>query len=138
MGVLTDGKKKITIFAESEEESIENTVAQYPVQAGNLVTDHTQRSSFDWTFEGKLFGKDHNEINNQWSQLISWQYSGTLLQWDGAIHHGNLMLSNITKTYDEGGFKNALKVNIELKEVHTVSTSFVKVQHVGPVAPKPA
>ena len=48
-----------------------------------------------------------------------------------------MILTNITKTYDEGGFKNAIKVVLEFKEAHIVSTSFVKVQHVGPVKPTP-
>lgn len=137
MATLSDGKKKVVISAESEEESIENTVAQYPVQSGNLVTDHTQRASIGWTVEGKIYGKNHSEINNSWQQLISWQYNGNRIFWSGAITHGDVILTNITKTYDEGGFKNAIKVVLEFKEAHIVSTSFVKVQHVGPVKPTP-
>ena len=137
MATLSDGKKKVVISAESEEESIENTVAQYPVQSGNLGTDHTQRASIDWTVEGKIYGKNHNEINNAWQQLISWQYNGNRIFWSGAITHGDVILTNITKTYDEGGFKNAIKVVLEFKEAHIVSTSVVKVQHVGTVKPTP-
>ena len=66
---------------------------------------------------------------------MSWQYSGNTLSWRGAIVHSNLMLVKITKTYDEGGFKNALKVDLELREVKTVASSYTAVKHVGPVNP---
>ncbi|KRL81812.1 hypothetical protein FC36_GL001407 [Ligilactobacillus equi DSM 15833 = JCM 10991] len=135
MAKLTDGKKTVEIFALSEEESIENKVSQYPVQSGNPITDHTQRESFTETFSGWIKGKDHNEINDKWSQLMNWQYAGASLTWHGAIIHGNLMLTNITKTYEDGGFKNALKVDLELREVKTVSASYAAVKHVGPVNP---
>ena len=55
--------------------------------------------------------------------------------WHGAIYKGDLILENITKDYDEGGFKNAIKVSIKFKEAKTVQSSFVRVQHVGPITP---
>ena len=47
MGKLTDGKKTIEIFAESEKESITNKVAQYSIQSGDAIIDHTQRESIE-------------------------------------------------------------------------------------------
>lgn len=137
MATLSDGKKTITISAESEDEEIENTVAQYPVQSGNLVTDHTQRASIGWKVEGKLYGKNHNEINNSWNQLVAWQYNGDRIFWNGAISHRDIIIEKVSKSYRDGGFENAVWVTLELKEAHIVSTSFVKVQHVGPVKPTP-
>lgn len=65
MGKLTDGKKTIEIFAESEKESITNKVAQYSIQSGDAIIDHTQRESIEWEMAGLIFGKDHNDINNK-------------------------------------------------------------------------
>lgn len=135
MSTLSDGKKTISIFAESEEENIENVVAQYPIQSGNLVTDHTHQSAIVWTIDGKIYGKNHTEINSIWKQLMDWEYAGTQLTWRGAVTRHSVALTNITKTYDDGGFRNAVKVSIEFKEIRLVSTSFVKVKHVGPVKP---
>lgn len=135
MAQLTDGAKTIDITAESEEEVITNKVAQYSIQSGDAIIDHTQRETIEWTMTGLIYGRDHNEINNKWLQLITWQYAGTVLFWKGAIYKGSLILENITKTYDEGGFKNAIKVSIKFKEAKTVESSFVKVQHVGPITP---
>lgn len=103
MGKLTDGKKTIEIFAESEKESITNKVAQYSIQSGDAIIDHTQRESIEWEMAGLIFGKDHNDINNKWLQLITWQFAGNVLFWHGAIYKGDLILENITKDYDEGG-----------------------------------
>ncbi len=135
MGKLTDGKKTIEIFAESEKESITNKVAQYSIPSGDAIIDHTQRESIEWEMAGLIFGKDHNDINNKWLQLITWQFAGNVLFWHGAIYKGDLILENITKDYDEGGFKNAIKVSIKFKEAKTVQSSFVRVQHVGPITP---
>lgn len=135
MAQLTDGAKTVDIFAESEEEAITNKVAQYSIQSGDAIVDHTQRETIEWTMTGLIYGRDHNDINNKWLQLITWQYAGTVLFWKGAIYKGSLILENITKTYDEGGFKNAIKVSIKFKEAKTVESSFVKVQHVGPITP---
>ncbi len=62
MAKLTDGKKTVDIFAESEQEEVVNKVAQYSVQSGNAISDHTQRESIEWTMTGLIQGKDHNEI----------------------------------------------------------------------------
>ncbi|WP_076149763.1 LysM peptidoglycan-binding domain-containing protein [Ligilactobacillus murinus] len=135
MAKLTDGKKTVDIFAESEQEEIVNKVAQYSVQSGNAISDHTQRESIEWTMTGLIQGKDHNEINNKWAQLMDWQYRGVVLSWRGAIYRDDFLIESMTKDYDEGGFKNAIKVNIKFKGVTTVQSSFVRVQHVGPITP---
>lgn len=135
MAKLSDGKKTVDIFAESEQEEIVNKIAQYSVQSGNAISDHTQRESIEWTMTGLIQGKDHNEINNKWAQLMDWQFRGVVLSWRGAIYRDDFLIESMTKDYDEGGFKDAIKVNLKFKGVTTVQSSFVRVQHVGPITP---
>lgn len=139
MGILSDGKTKLEFSAESEEETIKNNVAQHPVQRGQPIADHTQRESKDWQFSGKLYAANQHEIDVKYQKLLDWQYNGTLLTYNGAIHHNNIIIEELNKTYEDGGFKNALKITLSLKNVNLVSTSFVKATHVGPKTPsKPA
>lgn len=139
MGVLSDGKTKLDLFIENEQETITNKVAQYPVQRGQPIIDHTQRENKSWQFEGKIFGNNQHDIDTKFSKLLDWQYQGTLLTYNGAIHHSNLIIQELSKTYDDGGFRNAIKINITLQNISIVSSSFVKATHVGAKAPtKPA
>jgi LysM repeat protein len=128
MGTLKAGKKKVEIFAESENENISNKVAQYPVQNGQPVVDHTQRESKTWEFTGKIFGKNQSDIDKKYQQLISWQYHGDLLTYRGAIKHSNIIIETLEKTYEDGGMKNALTVTINLRHVRKVKSSFKKKQ----------
>ncbi|KRO15904.1 LysM peptidoglycan-binding domain-containing protein [Lacticaseibacillus saniviri] len=135
MAVLSDGKKKVEISFESEEEAIQNTIATHPVQRGNPIVDHTQRESQTWEFKGKIFGKNQTEIDKKFQQLINWQFYGNLLTYHGAVHHGNMLISELHKTYDEGGYKNALEIDISLTWVMTVTSSFVGAKNTGPKSP---
>ncbi len=56
MAVLAVGNEQVVIHVEREEEETTNTVSKYPIQAGNNITDHTQREEQTFTFEGLLFG----------------------------------------------------------------------------------
>lgn len=131
MGVFSDGKTKVTISVENEEESIKNTVAQYPVQRNTPLADHTQRQSKDWTFSGKIYGKDLHACGVIYSKLINWQYFGTLLTYTGAIKHNKMLITDLEKTYEEGGFVNAIKFNMSLTNVRIVNESVTKAKHVG-------
>lgn len=138
MGVLKAGKVSIKISAETEDEDLALKVSQYPVQSGNAITDHVQQESETWSLEGKIYGKNTADVDKKYQQLLNWSNSGTLLRYDGAIHHGNMMITSLHKTYDSGGFTNAIKFNMELQYVAVVKTSFTKAKHVGPKKPKPA
>ena len=63
MAIITDGKKTVTLRLDSESEEYTSTVSQYPIQSGNPVTDHTQRSASTWTFTGRIYGTQ-SQINN--------------------------------------------------------------------------
>ena len=135
MAVLKKGNVGITLFVESEEEEITNKVAQYPVQSGNNITDHTQRESLTWTFEGKIFGKNMAEVDRKYSQLVSWQHDGALLVYTGAIRRSSMLITDLHRTQDEGGFANAIKFDMELTHVEIAQSSFVKAVNVGPKKP---
>lgn len=135
MAVLKKDKVGITLFVESEEEEITNKVAQYPVQSGNNITDHTQRESLTWSFEGKIFGKNMAEVDRKYGQLVSWQHDGALLVYTGAIRRSSMLITNLHRTQDEGGFSNAVKFDMELTHVEIAKSSFVKAVNVGPKKP---
>ena len=135
MAVLRDGKKSITISVESEQEAIQNTVAQHPVNRGDPIVDHTQRESYVWDFDGKIYGKDQKAVDSQYTQLMNWQRNGTLLQYIGAVRGANMLITDLHKTYDDGGFSNAVKFSMSLTNVTIVTTSFVKAVNVGVKAP---
>ena len=137
MATLKKGNVGVEIFSESEEEEITNKVAQYPVQSGNNITDHTQRESLTWTFEGKIFGKNKAEIDRKYGQLVNWQHDGSLLTYTGAIRRSSMLITNLHRTEDEGGFANAIKFSMELTHVEVVKSSFVKAVNVGPKKPSP-
>lgn len=123
MGVLSDGKKKLKLFIKTEEETATQNVAKYPVQRGQPIIDHTQADSKTWNFEGWIQGKDQKTIDATYQQLLSWQFYGNLLTWNGAVHHPNMIISELHKSYDNGGMKNALAITISLTWVNLVKSS---------------
>lgn len=135
MAILKKDKVSVEIFVESEEEEITNKVAQYPVQTGNNITDHTQQESWSWTFEGKLFGKDMAEVDRKYDQLVSWQHKGELVAYNGAIRRANMLITNLHRTHEDGGFANAVKFEMELTHVELAFSSFVNNKNVGPKKP---
>jgi LysM repeat protein len=142
MGVFSDGKTTLEISAENEEETISNKVAQYPIQTtnpanNNPITNHTQRESKGWTFDGKVYGANQAEVTARWNIMQAWQQAGTPLTYTGAIYHKNILIQELVKTYDEGGFKNAVKFNVTLTNVSFVVSSFVKATNTGFKKPSP-
>ena len=135
MGVLSDGKKKIKISMLKEEETIENNVAQYPVQRGQPIVDHTQRQSKTWEMEGQLQGKNQKAIDALYTQLLNWQYAGTLLTWTGAIRHPSILIAKLNKSYSDGGFVNALPITLSLTAVTLVKTPAGAKKSKGPKKP---
>jgi LysM repeat protein len=131
MGVLSDGKTQIQISFESEDEAFDNQVASHPVQNGQPMTDHVQQQSQIWQMDGKIYGTNQQEIDNKFGTLIGWSQNGVLLSYNGAVHIGSIVIQAMNKTYDEGGFKNAVKLSMTLQEVRVVSTSFVAVTNTG-------
>lgn len=136
MGILSDGKKKIELFVTDENETSTNTVAQYPVQRGQPIIDHTQSQGKTWSFEGWIKGKDQKEIDAKYQQLLSWQFYGNLLTWTGAIRHPNMLISELNKSYTDGGMKDAIKFTISLTWVNLVNgTKKTAKKSQGPKSP---
>ena len=64
-------------------------------------------------------------------QLLNWSQGSTLLQFRGAIRHNGMLISHLEKTYDDGGFQNAVKFNISLTAVYTVNVYWAKAKNSG-------
>ena len=68
---------------------------------------------------------------------MSWQHDGALLVYTGAIRRSSMLITNLHRTEDDGGFVNAIKFSMELTHVEIVKSSFVKAVNVGPKKPSP-
>lgn len=149
-GVLKHKNKKIVVHATSESEDSTNTVSSYPIQGGNAMVDHTQRDKRTWEISGKLIatatkakykkvgkhkklvrkGKSAQaKLRKTYAQLVTWQTHGYLLRYDGAIHESNVIITELTKTFDEGGMKNAVKFSMTLQKVYVPGKKGSKKHH---------
>ncbi|MFC6178258.1 LysM peptidoglycan-binding domain-containing protein [Weissella sagaensis] len=139
MAKLTDAKgKTVVLSVETENEQLENTVATHPVENGSPITDHAQMESKTFEFSGKIIGKNQSEVDDKYMQLLTWFHQSTLLQFRGAIRHNNMLISHLEKTYDEGGYKNAVKFNISLIAIYTVNVYWKKAKNSGKKQAKPS
>ncbi len=114
----------VFLFNTSENEQNQNTVTSYPVAKNDPITDHSVRSSKTDSISGYLLGKDYN---NQYKQLLGWNYSGDLLKYsgNGTVKWDQVVISELDKTYDSP-IKNALKVNLTLTYVQIVAAQTTK------------
>ncbi len=133
--------KTISITVLSEKEQLDNNVSTHPVENGSPITDHAQMESKTFTFDGLLIGKNQSDVDSLYAQLLAWFHSHELLQFRGAIRHNDMIISHLEKTYEEGGYRNAVGFNIELTAVYKVTLDWVKATNSGkkqatpPVAP---
>ncbi len=132
MAKLTDSKgKTVVLSVETENEQVENTVSTHPIENGSPITDHSQMESKTFEFSGKIIGKSQAEVDDKYMQLLNWSQGSTLLQFRGAIRHNGMLISHLEKTYDDGGFQNAVKFNISLTAVYTVNVYWAKAKNSG-------
>lgn len=131
MAKLSDGKKSIDIFVKNENEQIDSNVSTHPIETGSPITDHSQRESKTFEFDGLLMGKNQADVDSLYSQLLSWQDNSTLLQFRGAIRHNDMLITHLEKTYEEGGFQNAVSFNLTLTAVYMVKLDWVKATNSG-------
>lgn len=142
MAKLTDGKKTVVVVALSENEELNANVADHPIETGVPITDHSQLQSKTLSLSGWLKGDNQSKIDGYYSTLQSWITSGTRVSWQGAARNKNFVMTRLSKTYDDGGFKNAIKIELDLKVVWTAKSSFTKNTYSGKkqvvTPPKPA
>ncbi|QIL50117.1 LysM peptidoglycan-binding domain-containing protein [Weissella coleopterorum] len=132
MAYLKNSKgQKIEIMVESENESVEMNVSTHPIETGSPITDHVQANNKIFSFTGLIMGRDQSEVDNRYIQLLWWSQEGEELQYHGAIRHDNVIISHLSKTYDEGGFANAVKFEIELTALYKVNLNWVKNKNYG-------
>ena len=136
MGYFFNDSHKIHFHSVTEEENVSAKVAQYSIQNGNNVADHAFRDAKTLEFDGYLFGNDLSDCDRQYQQFLNWQRSGSLLHYYGATYNNNLLITNLEKNYTDGGFRNAIKVKINVTRVDITKTFFYKTPY-KPVSPPP-
>lgn len=123
--------KKIELVIESETEELDLSVSTHPVETGSPISDHSQLNSKTFSFSGLIMGRDQNEVDEKYVQLLWWSQDGEVLSYRGAIVHNGVIISRLSKTFDEGGYSNAVKVEIELTAVYMVKLDWVKNKNYG-------
>lgn len=121
MAVLTDGKKSITIISITESENIDANVTQYPVENGSPLSDHSQRTGKGISISGMILDPG---ASDKYKTLIAWQDKGVMLTYKGAIYHGSLLLSGLSKSHEK--YKNGFAVTISLTVIQKATTSWKK------------
>jgi LysM repeat protein len=133
MARLSDSNgHSVNVFSLSEHEEINIDVSTHPVEDGSPITDHSQMQSKNFTFSGWITGNDQSDIDAKYQQLLDWSTGGTIVSYHGAIRqYQKLLISNLSKDYDDGGYQNAIKFSIELTRVRTVKVTWNKNVNAG-------
>lgn len=126
-----DGSTSAVVFLmnSNESEANQNTVTQYPVAKGDPTTDHSARSSKTDSITAMLLGSN---FQSQWNQLLSWNYSGSLLKYSGAgtAKWNQVVISELDRAYEQP-LKNALNVTLTLTYVQIVAVQTTKKKKVA-------
>ncbi|MBU5285063.1 LysM peptidoglycan-binding domain-containing protein [Weissella confusa] len=132
MARFDDGKgHSVEVFTLSEHEEISMDVSTHPVEDGSPITDHSQMQSKTFRFSGWIHGNNQSEVDAKYNQLQDWARSADLVTYSGAIRHNGMLISNLTKDYDDGGFQNVVKFSLDLTAVFTVKVTWNKNVNAG-------
>ncbi|MBJ7631696.1 LysM peptidoglycan-binding domain-containing protein [Weissella confusa] len=133
MARFTDGNgHSVDVFSLSEHEELNIEVATHPIEDGSPITDHSQMQSKTFTFSGWITGNNQSDIDAKYNQLYAWGENGTIVDYSGAIRQNHSMLiSNLTKDYDDGGYQNAIKFSMEVTWVKMVKVTWNKNVNAG-------
>ena len=121
----------VDVFSLTEHEDVNIDVATHPVEDGSPITDHSQIQSKNFRFGGWITGNNQSDIDAKYQQLLDWSQNGTLLNYSGAIRHNSMLMSNLTKDYEDGGYQNAIKFSVDLTWVRTVKVTWNKNVNAG-------
>lgn len=121
----------VEVFVMSEHEELNIDVSTHPVEDGSPITDHSQLQSKSFTLSGWLHGNNQSDVDAKYQQLLDWSQSGALVNYSGAIRHNGMLISNLTKDYDDGGFQNVVKFSLDLTAVFTVKVTWNKNVNAG-------
>lgn len=132
MATLTDSNgRSLEVVLLTEDEDLTMNVSTHPVEDGAPITDHSQIDSETFSFTGWVRGANQSEVDAKYNQLRTWGLDGTLINLNGAIRRTGLLISNVHKTYDDGGFQNAIKFNMDLTSVFTAKVTWYKNVNAG-------
>ncbi|MED4455900.1 LysM peptidoglycan-binding domain-containing protein [Metabacillus fastidiosus] len=121
MGKL--GDHKIANIQESFNNSV--NVTSYPTEKGLPITDSVQRQPKTFSISGKILAETAKEAEAICSALEKNQNSGTLLTYVGRMNAKNVIITNISGTYDST-IANGMHATIDLQEIRVATTPYVK------------
>ena len=133
MGEIRYGKQAIKVVNSSESESRSSTVTQFPVEEGAPVSDHTQFQGKTVQMTGFLLGSNAEQ---NYKTLSDWQDKGYLIEYRGRIYIKDIVIDNVSKTYDKIG--NGFGISIAFTPIRRAKTSWTKVPNSGKKQPTPA
>ncbi|USK71767.1 LysM peptidoglycan-binding domain-containing protein [Peribacillus asahii] len=109
------------------QESFNNTVnvTSYPTEKGLPITDSVQRQPKTFAISGKILGKTAKEAETIRSALEKKQNAGTLVTYVGRINAKNVIITNMSGTYD-ATIANGLSATFDLQQIRIAKTPYVK------------
>lgn len=132
MAILTDSKgKSVEVFFLDEHEELSMNVSTHPIEVGAPITDHSQIDSETFSHSGWLQGNSQSEIDAKYQQLREWSLNGELINQSGAIRRTGLMITNLSKDYGNGGYRNTIQFSIDLTSVFTAKVTWYKNVNAG-------
>lgn len=97
----------------------------YPTEKGLPITDGVQRQPKTFSISGKILGKTSSDAEKILTALGKKQDSGTVVTYVGRTNARNVIITNISGTYDST-IGNGLSVTIDLQEVRIATSPFVE------------
>ena len=126
MAIITNGKQSIKVTNVTETENVDANVTQYTIEEGSPLSDHTQRTGKGISVEGFFLGSN---ATNDYKTLMSWQDNGVELTYKGRIYHTKLLLSGLSKNYNNYG--NGFGVSFRFVVIQKAKTSWKKKTNKG-------
>lgn len=72
-----------------------------------------------------------SQANAHYAQLVKWQARGTLVKYFGAMNSGTVMIKELNRVADDGGYKNGYKITMTLQQVNIIGWGKKKRKHAG-------
>ncbi len=118
--------KVFELIETSPTETDTNDVATKPIDGSTVETNFIAQSSMEYTSTFYLKGKDFNDCDNQFKQLMDWSYQYELTV-DGFSRWKHAYITSIGKSTDQTINSNGLIINITFNYARQAQIKYKKV-----------
>lgn len=117
------GNKVVVVRPNSENHNIDMNVAQYPVENGEPISNHSQMEQNSVDIDGKIVGKTWAEADDAARQLYIWAINKNLVNIRNGVNETNFIIQNWQKQLDEPS-DNTVHVSFTLLHMRIPSSSY--------------